>query len=480
MRILSIATVGVALTTAAVAQQAPEPQNPGAAQVAAPPTSSPLRLFRWDEDWSDFADPDRHAWPLDVLKHVPLGEPGDDAFLSLGGELRWRFESVPRRALGASPIGRDDFLLQRYFVHVDAHANESARLFVQVGAGAVAGESFASPPSQANDFDLVQGFFDLDLDLGAASTLRVRGGRQELGFGSYRLVTVREPTNFRLTFDGVRTTWRTGASTIDVFHVRPVAFEGGVLDDAFDRGQALWGAYSAHELSPQGSSTIDLYYLGLARDATRFETGVGDELRHSVGARLSGRAAGWDHDTEALIQFGDFTVASGEQSIRAWTIASNTGHTFQDTPWRPRVGVKANIASGDDDPTDDELGTFNALFPRNNYFNEAGFLAPANFFDVHPSLVVRPDSSTTLTASWDIYFRAERSDAVFGPTGIVVPAGASDERFVGSTLSLQIERQLWRGTLLSIAYVHLFAGPVVEDAGGGDLDYVTLNLGFRF
>lgn len=62
----------------------------------------------------------------------------------------------------------------------------------------------------------------------------------------------------------------------------------------------------------------------------------------------------------------------------SWTLASQTGFTFASLPWQPRIALSTNIASGDTDPDDADLGTFNPLYPRGNYFSEDAVLGPRN------------------------------------------------------------------------------------------------------
>jgi hypothetical protein len=199
-----------------------------------------------------------------------------------------------------------------------------------------------------------------------------------------------------------------------------------------------------------------------------------------VGARIWGRADGWDHDTEAVLQFGTFDLPGRSQDILAWTVASNTGYTFEHALWQPRLGLKLNVASGDSDPADGRLGTFNPLFPRNNYFNDANLLAPYNFFDFHPTITVKPADNLTIGAGVDSYFRYETGDAVYSPTGIVIPAGASDDRYVGTSLALTADWAINRHLALTLSYTHFFKGQVVKDAGGRDVDYFGASLTAKF
>lgn len=493
------ALMALAALQSAHAQDDVDPSPPAATPAPAstpaptPPASAgppPFKLFRYDEDFSSFADPARRSGFLDDLKFIRLSD--DPAMsLSLGGELRTRYEYSSDPAFGLRRSGHDDYLLQRALVHADLHLGPRdgmhARAFVQLLSGLVAGEEFPKPANQDNALDVQQAFAELIWGDNRAAAIAasqtsfsVRAGRQEMGFGSYRLITMREPTNARLNFDGVRTTLNLPGVTIDAFLVRPVELETGLFNDGEDDNTTFWGFYNSFPLAPQRRLAIDAYYLGLRRESARFQSGVGDELRHSIGARLWGRADGWDHDTEAVVQFGEFDRPAQSEDILAWTIASSTGYTFENTPWKPRVGIKLNYASGDADPNDDKLGTFNPLFPRNSYFSEASLLAPYNFFDVHPSIAVRPTDTLTLTAGCDFFFRASRDDAVFSPSGIVIAQGASDELFVGTTLNLTAEWAINRHLSFTATYAHFFRGDVVSDAGGKDVDFVGLWITAKF
>lgn len=489
---LGPATEACAQSVAGETRPAPSPAQatPHAAQASKPPQRPPFRLFRYDEDYAYFADPVHRTEPLDSIKYIPLDRE-DSLVLSLGGESRSRYEYSSAPAFGLRRPGHDDFFLQRLLLHSDLQIGQreglNGRAFVQLVSGFVAGEEFPKPGNQDNALDLQQAFGELSIGDTRApagyqepSTFRFRAGRQEMGFGSYRLVTSREPTNSRLAFDGVRATLTTRPTTLDAFLVRPTDHRIGLFNDGQIDDTTFWGLYSSTRLTTDRSLALDFYYFGLSRDDTRFASGVGDELRHSLGARLAGKAEGWDHDTEAVFQLGTFDQAARSQDIIAWTVASNTGYTFEQAAWKPRPGLKLNIASGDNDPRDGSLGTFNPLFPRNNYFSDANLLAPYNFFDVHPTLAVRPTASLTITAGWDAYFRFSTDDAVFSPTGIVIPATASDDRFVGSTLTLVVDWEINPHITLTASYAHFFKGDVVKDAGGEDVDYFGVWLVAKF
>src|SRR5580765_2035101 len=120
----------------------------------------------------------------------------------------------------------------------------------------------------------------------------------------------------------------------------------------------FWGLYAVTPFPLLPGGKADFYYLGLERDAAQFDQGTAREARHSVGTRLWGQHAGWDWNFEFVYQFGEF----GDGAISAWTAASDTGFTFTNAAWSPRLGLKADVTSGDRNSNDRDLQTFNPLF----------------------------------------------------------------------------------------------------------------------
>lgn len=499
-RVAALAVAACAHISAEAHANLEQPAAPASTPAPAPTTAEPapaasiawppFRPLRYDEDYRFLAAAPRPDNLVDRLKYIPLSDDGHTS-LSLGGEARTRYEYSSDPAFGLRGPGHDDFLLQRLFLHTDFRFGDPealhARAFVQLLSGYITGEDFPKSGTQDNLLDLQQGFAEVIVGDNRApavkagrSSFALRAGRQEMIFGSARLVTTRDPTNTRLAFDGVRATLTIERLTFDAFLVRPNDPKVGLFNDTQDDNTTFWGLYSAIPLEPDRRLGLDAYYFGFSRDNARFQSGVGDELRHSLGVRLWGKDGPWDHDTEAVFQFGTFDRPTQSEDILAWTVASNTGYTFQSAPWTPRIGLKLNYASGDGDTADDRLGTFNPLFPRNNYFSDANLLAPFNFFDIHPSVSVRPHEFLTLTTAFDAFFRASTDDAVFSPGGLVIPGSASDDRYVGSTLTFTADWAISRRITLSGSYAHFFKGDVVKDAGGKDVDFFAVWLTAKF
>ena len=444
-----------------------------AAQAQTVPTS------RYDEDYRYLADPARRTDPFDPLKYIRLGAGGS---LTLGGELRERWEGVsnPGFAIGRRPGTPtvNNYLLQRALLHADLHLNENIRGFVQLGSYSAFGARGNSlGATQRNDVDLAQAFFDVSLGLGEAGRLTLRGGRQELSLGSSRLVSEREGPNLRRAFDGGRAFLQmAGGLRVDTFLLRPVQPFHGPFDDRGSSAETLWGGYATTPVRP--GVGLDLYHLGYQRARASFAQGQGFEKRQTIGGRFFGRQSGWDWDAEAAFQFGAFA----NSQVRAWTVASDTGFTFGDLPGRPRIGLKADIASGDGNPRNHTLGTFNALYPKVPYFTEAGLVAPANLIDVSPSLRLQPTPELTLELGWDVLWRQRTADAFYRPVPFAPLRGTAGlaNPYIGHQTQLSARWMVNRHVELRAWFVHFAAGSTITRAGGRDVDFAAASVALRF
>lgn len=430
---------------------------------AEPPPISPVR---WNEDYSYLAtksDPDAY----EQIKYVPLG---GGAYASFGGSLRERVNFYGNDRFGLSPVeDNGSIILQRALIHGDVHLHDHLRAFVELGSYLYDAHRLDPGPYDHNRVDLAQAFLDIDL-----GEHQLRAGRQYLTLGSSRLVSLRNGPNVRQNFDGMKTDSKLSGAHLSLLALHEVAIEEGGFDDSANADASLWGAYTTWNPGP---TQADIYYLGVYKAGAVYTQGMANETRHSFGTRLFGNRGPWDWDYEFVYQTGDY----GPDDIRAWTAASITGYTWKDTFWQPRAGVSMNIASGDDDPNDNTLTTFNPLFPRLPYFEEASVLVPQNFFNIQPSVTVHPNDRLTVKMDWDFFWRVETQDAVYSRGLRPLPGTASQEgHFVAHVPTLSVGWKINRFTAVDASYSHLFAGDVIRNAGGEDIDFGMLAVTWSF
>ncbi|MEM7055171.1 MAG: alginate export family protein, partial [Pseudomonadota bacterium] len=322
--------------------------------------------------WAWAEDGAHHSW-LAPLKDIRLIEDRDDIHLSFGGKLRERVNVFRNDRFGLTAAEDDGYiLLHRLFLNADLRMGQHVRAFVELGNHLTTSNDYNPGPFDEDSADFHQAFLDFMYD-----DTRLRLGRQEMPLNSARLMGTRDGPNVRLAYDGVRLDTTIGNVDLRLFAFNPVNVDEDAFNNRNNDDEALWGINTSYDF---GASNANFYYIGLDRNDSRFNQSTADETRHSIGTRFFGTQGRWDWNTELVYQFGDF----GSADIRAWTIASDTGYTFEDAAGSPRISMSANIASGDDDPNDNDLNTFNPLQPNLAYFEEAAVLAPQNFYNIEP------------------------------------------------------------------------------------------------
>lgn len=389
------------------------------------------RLLRDEERWNWLRNNPTDRDVFDPLKYVPLLGDRDDFYLTFGGETRQWIEGYHNELWGTTGREWTGAWLQRYMLHADAHLSRWVRAFVQFKSGF---EVFhPGGPRSVNDdhLDVNALFADISLipgkDIDDPAYLVVRAGRQELSFGSGRLIDVREAPNVRFGWDGARLIAQAATLRLDAFLVRPQRTRPGVFDDATDTTQALWGSWLAKRSSAFDG---DAYYLGLRRDSFRYQRVTGRERRHTFGARARVKAPRWEAEVEATYQTGDV----GDVGLAAWSLATEGVMRSPDSfTLRPVLTAGFGVTSGDSGRPGSKLGTFSPLFPRGAYFGLLAANGASNNLGPHLSAAISPTRAFILSAEVWGFWRTSRADGVYGVPGVLIrPGSPADARFLGT------------------------------------------------
>jgi len=446
------------------------------AQEEETPKPPPMfQLLRFNEDYSRLADPNVHIDAFDPLKYLRLRADDPTWYLSFGGELRERVELISNPSFGLSGP-RDGYLLQRITLEADLHLSDRLRFYVEGISGLIWGEEGSPPPVQDDPTNLQFAFVDVVPWLTEDLKLTVRFGRFGMSLGSGRLVATRAAPNIPFKFDGTELLYEWEGWQALAFLTRPDEEQTDRFDGE-DYNSIFWGAYLTHWLDSGKKDGFDLYYLGLARKNSVYASGEADQHRHSVGIRSFGELAGWDWNAEGIVQFGSF----GNDQIFAWTGSVDAGYSWKDKKWKPRLGVKFDVASGDRNPADGRQETFDPLFFKSGYFNDASLLRPSNIIDIHPSLSFEPASRMEMSGGVDVFWRYSSQDAIYDPPGsIEVPVTNNRSLYLGTALDVNVSWRLQRHMLLSSSYVYFFTDNYVHSAGGGGVGFFSTTLQLEF
>jgi hypothetical protein len=436
-----------------------------------------FKQLRYEEDYSFLQKDSSRDW-YRKTKFNALSS-SRNTYVSFGGDIRYQYQWFKNENWGEAPKDNDGFILTRYLVHADFHAGKHFRTFVQ-GQSSLANGKVGSPsPVDENQLDLHQAFTDFTFALQNAQALTIRIGRQEMLYGSQRLVAVREGPNNRQSFDAARLLYVHPGWKADVFFSHFVQSKQKIFDDGFKQNIRFWGAYLVKNGIPF-LNNVDVYYFGLSKNKAAFDDGdgPGKELRHSVGSRIWAIKKFWRYDIEGLYQFGNFEG----KKIAAWTFSINTGYKFANTVCKPEIGIKTELISGDAKYNDNKLQTFNPLFPRGGYFGLVSIIGPSNLFDVHPSLTLDLSRRLFFNMDYDIFLRYSRNDGIYGPNTALIYSGKnSSQRSIGRQFSNYLEYTPNNFLYFRGEFTWFQAGDFLKEVSPGkNILFTAATVQFRF
>lgn len=434
----------------------------------------PFKPLRYDENYSYLKNDSLRNW-YENGKYTSLSKDGN-TFLSHGGETRFQYFYIKNEGWGDEPKDRDGYLLSRFLFHTDFHAGEFFRFFVQLQSSLANGR-IEPGPVEENPLDLHQAFADFNLTVSKSEKFTFRIGRQELLYGSQRLVSVRENPNNRQSFDAVRTIFSQEKYKFEAFYGYYVISRKEMFDDRFNENTKLFGTYFTFNNFPV-MKNIDIYYFRLWKKSAIFNEDAGKELRHSIGARLFGTKKNWTYDTEAVYQFGDF----GNKKIAAWTASVNTSYKFGDFKFKPEIGLKAELISGDVNIEDAKLQTFNPLFPKGAYFGFAALIGPSNLADIHPSVSLELSKKLNFAIDYDLFWRQQARDGIYAPNvALIYHDGTSDKKHIGNQLSGTLNYRTGEYLNFRGEFTWFDAGSFLKEAGSGkDIFFTGFTTQLKF
>src|SRR5882757_6143639 len=188
------------------------------------------KILRFDEDYSCLANPTNRTDWVDPVKYIPLRTNAPAWYLTMGGEVRERFEGSynPNFGIGAKGQNPNSYWLQRGTLLSDVHLGDRFRIFAEGISGVIEGENKPAPDVQDDPLDLQFAFADFLPYLTDDESLTLRGGRFGMSFGSGRLVATRAAPNIPFRFDGFEAIYSSPLWEASAFITRPVEDDGHI------------------------------------------------------------------------------------------------------------------------------------------------------------------------------------------------------------------------------------------------------------
>ncbi len=423
----------------------------------APHSINPAPFYENDFRYLDKPDNQVHDC-FDPLKRIHLG---DCWLLSLGGEERLRYVNEVSSRLTKTD---NNFELLRTRLYADLWYADVFRVYVEYLDAHIYNENLAPLPVDVDRSDLLDLFVDLKVFTLDDKPVYVRGGRQELLYGSQRLISPPDWNNTRRTFQGVKAFRQGEKFDVDVFWVQPVLPDASHFDSP-DDDQNFTGVWTTYR--PRKGTALDLYYLNL-NNAHRTFTGAHGEKGAFEVSTLGSRYSGdWQHilwDVEGMYQWGDWV----NQDISAGAATVGLGYQFADLPMNPQFWIYNDWASGDHNPGSGDYGTFNQLFPFGHYyFGALDLVGRQNIDDLNMQLAFFPTKWMQTVVQYHVFRLDSSKDFLYNAAGKETrhdPTGKAGTD-VGDEIDLAANFHLSRHQDVFLGYSKLFSGDFIRKTG---------------
>jgi hypothetical protein len=417
----------------------------------------------FDMDWRYLDDPKNTEYGCyDSLKRQRFGSEGQFLFTT-GGEIRARYNwEQNSRALNEGPIGlrgdNNSYDLFRVRAYGDLFWYDQIRVFAEV-IGAYSPNYDLPPLIIDRDIaDLLNAFVEVNLGEIKEQPVWLRIGRQELLFGSQRLISPLDWANTRRTFQGLRLFRHSEKHDVDVFLVQPIVPDWNSFDSV-DNNVVFAGLWYTHR--PKPGTFIDGYYLLLdnTNPVNRGRGNVrGGTTVNTVGGRYAGDKDNWLWDLEGMVQFGTYS----NQALLANAFTAGVGYHFKDCRWTPQIWLFYDHASGDPTPGEGNTRrTFNQLFPFGHYyFGFVDVVGRRNINDINAHLIFQPEQWLTCLLQVHNFYLDSPKDALYNAAGLPIRQDRSGRAGidVGHELDFLVNLHLARNQDVLFSYSYLFAG----------------------
>lgn len=411
----------------------------------------------------------------------------------ISGELRSRAEGRDNADFNADREDGTAFVLNRLRLNLERRLGNDIRIMIQVQDARIWGEE-ANSLNGLRNLDLHQGFMEVDR-LGDLP-LRVRVGRQELSFGSGRLVSAYDWHNRGRAFDAVSLTLGEAPQNLNLWlaqvrdHNAPNVTRNQEFAGAFYQNKSwLPGLIEAYAMFFYDGRNFELPE-GAGEDSHAHDHDEdGNQLSAwTLGGRVqSSRTGSLLLEAEGAYQLGH----RGPLDIQAFAFAGEAVLRLQ-TAGSPELRVGYTYGSGDDDAQDLKLGTFTNLFPdAHSFLGDMDYASWSNIAALSAGISIEPVKKLRLQASYHNFRRASAADAWYRAGGYLVGSPAEIYRSAVTTAGKAIGQEidigvvyLYRETLkLRAGLGAFFIGEFVEKTGGfrsDDSIWGYVETGVRF
>jgi hypothetical protein len=404
-------------------------------------------------------DDGKKTW-YESLKQIELGK---NTFVSFGGSYRFQTEAFVNEQFSTEEDQSDYWFLQRFQLFSHLKVSDKFELFAELNSSIISSKDNLAPVDR-DELSFNQLFARYHFDEHWNFLL----GRQNMRLGSGRLVDIREGPNVRLSFDMAQLQYQNEKTKVTAFYAVPVRPEEGVFDNnTLDFQETLATFYWTQKWN--ANTNTDVYFMYKEEENKTWNAGTADDERLSIGVRHFGNWGKLQYNNEFVYQTGNF----GTQNINAWTASVNVEYPISVLNNNVILGFKTELISGDSDANDNNLNTFDGLYPRGAYFGRVARFGPSNLFDLHP-YVETSIGRFSLEFDYVAFWRFSNDDGVYSPPLILEYPSINSNRFIGHQIGSITGFEVNNFITLELEANLIFPGSFLNESGLDDTLFHTV------
>ncbi len=421
--------------------------------------------------WADFQGM-AHAGDF-LNQHLP-------SYLKADVEFRYRMEYKNNFDFDKGKDDADAYNLYRTRVSLTYNPVQQASVFIQGQDARVSNLSTGTKSLMQNFWDIRQLYARYEdevlVEPIGLNKISFQGGRQEFAYGAERLIGGFNWSNVTQTFDGGRARFHFSPFhlQLDILAGDKVGFrtpqerEANDLFDASSKDR-MYAYYAAAKAWHETLIENYLIHRQTWKNVSFGPNGSGEVDDYTFGGRIKNKLPyNFDYEVEAAGQWGNFN----DKAVRAMMAVGILGYTF-DFKWQPRVAFEFDYGSGDSDPNDGKMKTFDNLYPTNHpFYGYMDLMSLQNINDYRYQLSVKPTKKLKLQADLHWLYLDTPKDSLYSAARTVTrtaaagSSGVSDH--VGNEVDLTADYKLNNNVSVQLGYSHLFAGKYLQATGAND------------
>jgi Alginate export len=385
-------------------------------------------------------------------------------WISFNWEERFRFEHYHNS--GFKPNVNDSYMLLRSRLQMTLQPVAWFRVVAQVQDARPFSQNPPWGPPNLNAWDLKLAYAEFGNPEKQWYSIRV--GRQLINYNN-TIIANSEWRNQGRSYDAAVANLHYDRYRVGLFAASVVIpLAEGISHH--QEGNNIYGAYGGIDrLIP--NSVLEPFVLWRVQPSVAVETTAktktGRQDEWAYGFRFKGTAVkSLDYSFELVEETGH----DGGNNIKAWGTTFGAGYRFDPAWFKPRVFWQYDYASGDQNPTDGQHGTFDTMYPTaHDRFGVADQFGWQNIVAERAGLTIEPRRRWTVTGQWLDFWLASATDSLYNTSGgsIVRDSSGKSGTHVGQELDAYTWYELNRHVNVGVGLGRIMGGEFLEKTTKG-------------